>query len=91
MPEVKKAMEPPTNLPNLLTYDAVSEAWKPENIGLRPKIQSWNECDTAIYTEVSKMLAGQKTPEQAMKTAKQYFDEAQARVKNLASRPSGVA
>jgi multiple sugar transport system substrate-binding protein len=91
LPEVKKAMEPPTNLPNLLTYDAVSEAWKPENIGLRPKIQSWNECDTALYTEVSKMLAGQKTPEQAMKTAKQYFDEAQARVENLASRPSGVA
>ena len=26
LPEVKKAMEPPTNLPNLLTYDAVSEA-----------------------------------------------------------------
>jgi hypothetical protein len=37
------------------------------------------------------MLAGQKTPEQAMKTAKQYFDEAQARVKNLASTSSGVA
>jgi hypothetical protein len=56
-----------------------------------PLIQSWNECNTAIYTEVSKMLAGQKTPEQAMKTAKRYFDEAQARVKNLASRRSGVA
>jgi hypothetical protein len=26
-----------------------------------------------------------------MKTAKQYFDEAQARVKNLASGPLGVA
>ena len=37
------------------------------------------------------MLAGQKTPEQAMKTAKKYFDEAQARVENLASRPTGVA
>jgi len=91
LPEVKKAMKPPSDMPNLLTYDAVSEAWKPENIGLRPKIQSWNECDTAIYTEVSKMLAGQKSPEQAMKTAKQYFDEAQTRVKNLASRQAGVA
>jgi multiple sugar transport system substrate-binding protein len=78
-------------MPNLLTYDAVSEAWKPENIGLRPKIQSWNECDTAIYTEVSKMLAGQKSPEEAMNTAKQYFDEAQTRVKNLASRPREMA
>jgi len=84
-------MEPPSDMPNLLTYDAVSEAWKPENIGLRPKIQAWNECDTAIYTEVSKMLADQKSPEQAMKTAKKYFDEAQSRVDNLASRPSGVA
>ncbi len=91
LPEVEKAMEPPSNMPNLLTYDAVSEAWKPENIGLRPKVQSWNECDTAIYTEVSKMLAGQKSPEEAMKTAKQYFDEAQSRVQNLASRRTGVA
>ena len=91
LPEVEKAMEPPSDMPNLLTYDAVSEAWQPENIGLRPKIQSWNECDTAIYTEVSKMLAGQKSPEEAMKTAKMYFDEAQTRVKNLASRPRGFA
>jgi multiple sugar transport system substrate-binding protein len=91
LPEVKKAMEPPSDMPNLLTYDAVSEAWKPENIGLRPKIQSWNECDTALYTEVSKMLAGLKSPEEAMTTAKQYFDDAQTRVENLASRPSGVA
>ena len=60
------------------------------SIGLRPKIQSWNECDTAIYTEVSKMLAGQKTPEQAMKTAKKYFDEAQARVEPRLE-PTGVA
>jgi hypothetical protein len=37
------------------------------------------------------MVADQKSPEQAMKTAKQYFDDAQARVENLASRPSGVA
>jgi multiple sugar transport system substrate-binding protein len=91
LPEVEKAMEPPSSMPNLLTYDAVSEAWKPENIGLRPKIPPWNECDTAIYTEVSRMLAGQKSPEEAMKTAKLYFDEAQARARNLASGPSAVA
>lgn len=91
LPEVKKAMQPPSDMPNLLTYDAVSEAWKPENIGLRPKIQSWNECDTAIYTELSRMLAGQKSPEQAMKMAKRYFDEAQARARTLASGPSGMA
>jgi len=88
LPEVKKAMEPPSDLPNMLTYDAVSKAWDPENIGLRPKIPSWNECDTAIYTEVSRMLVGDKSPEQAMQTAKRYFDEAQSRVKTLASGPA---
>jgi len=91
LPEVKKEMKPPSDMPNLLTYDAVSEAWKPENIGLRPKIPSWNECDTIIYTEVSKMLADQKSPEEAMKTAKQYFDDAQSRARTLASRRMEVA
>ena len=36
-------------------------------------------------------VAAAQRAEQAMKTAKKYFDEAQARVENLASRPSGVA
>jgi multiple sugar transport system substrate-binding protein len=60
----------------MLTAQAVSAAWEPENIGLRPKIPQWNECDTTIYTEVSKMLAGEKSPEQAMRDAKQGFDQA---------------
>jgi multiple sugar transport system permease protein len=42
-------MNPPSEMPNMLTYDAVSKAWEPENIGLRPKIPSWNECDTIIF------------------------------------------
>ena len=76
MPEVQEATKPPSKAPNMLTYDAVSKAWDPGNIGLRPKIPSWNECDTTIYTEVSKMLAGDKSPEQAMRDAKQGFDKA---------------
>jgi multiple sugar transport system substrate-binding protein len=50
LPEVEKAKKPPSKMPNILTADAVFEAWKPENIGLRPKIAAWNECDTAIFT-----------------------------------------
>lgn len=76
MQEVKQAKSRPTDAPNMLTADAVFEAWEPTNIGLRPKIPSWNECDTTIYTELSKMLAGQKKPEQAMRDAKQGFDQA---------------
>ena len=75
-PEVQNATEPPSDLPNMLTYDAVSEAWKPENIGLRPKIEKWNECNTVIFTELSKMLAGDKGPEEAMQAAKEGFDRA---------------
>jgi multiple sugar transport system substrate-binding protein len=63
-------------MPNILTADAVFEAWKPENIGLRPKIAAWNECDTSIFTELSKMLAGQQDPEKCMAKSKQGFEKA---------------
>ena len=76
MPEVQEAKTRPSDAPNMLTADAVFKAWEPENVGLRPKIPSWNECDTIIYTELSKMLVGQKDPEQAMKDAKNGFDQA---------------
>jgi multiple sugar transport system substrate-binding protein len=76
MPEVKRAEKRPSDAPNMLTADAVFKAWEPQNIGLRPKIQQWNECDTTIFTELSKMLAGDKSPEQAMKDAKAGFDQA---------------
>ena len=57
-PDVKKAQEGPSDMPNMLGAKAALEAWKPGNIGLRPKIAKWNECDTIIFTEVSKMLSG---------------------------------
>ena len=75
-PEVQKAQQRPSDMPNILTTDAVFEAWQPENIGLRPKIEEWNKCDTVIFTECSKMLAGDQSPEQAMKAAKEGFDRA---------------
>lgn len=74
LPEVREAMERPSDMPNMLTTDAVSTAWEPENIGLRPKIPMWNACDTAIFTAVSKMLAGQQGPEQTMRRAADRFD-----------------
>ena len=52
------------------------KAWKPENIGLRPKIAAWNECDTVIFTQLSKMLAGQQGSEQCMRNAKKGFEQA---------------
>ena len=76
LPEVQKAKKPPSKMPNILTADAVFEAWKPENIGLRPKIAAWNECDTAIFSELSKMLAGQQAPEACMRNTKDGFVKA---------------
>jgi multiple sugar transport system substrate-binding protein len=76
LPEVEKAKKPPSKMPNILTADAVFEAWKPENIGLRPKIAAWNECDTTIFTQLSKMLAGQQGPDSCMANTKQGFEQA---------------
>ena len=76
IPEVQKAKTPPSDAPNMLTADAVFQAWESQNIGLRPKIQQWNECDTIIFTEVSKMLAGDQSPEESMRAAKDGFDRA---------------
>ena len=76
LPEVEQAKKPPSKMPNILTTDAVFEAWRPENIGLRPKIAAWNECDTAIFTQLSTMLAGQQGPEECMVNTKQGFEQA---------------
>lgn len=73
-PEVVAAEQRPSELPNMLTTSAVSAAWEPENIGLRPKIPMWNACDTAIFTELSKMVAGQSDPEATMRGAGERFD-----------------
>jgi multiple sugar transport system substrate-binding protein len=74
LPEVRAAMERPSDLPNMLTTEAVTVAWQPENIGLRPKIPMWNACDTAIFTGLSKMIAGQQSPEETMTGVSERFD-----------------
>ncbi len=73
-PEVEEAKKRPSKLPNILSADAVNEAWKAENIGLRPKVPTWNQLDTVLFTQVSRMLAGELKPAEAMRTAAEKFD-----------------
>jgi multiple sugar transport system substrate-binding protein len=60
----------------MVTASTMKIAWDKDHIGLRPKIPSWNQADTAVFTELSKMLAGQLSPEQAMQSAKKKVDQA---------------
>ncbi|MEQ4206670.1 sugar ABC transporter substrate-binding protein [Actinopolymorpha sp. B9G3] len=79
LPDVVRAERRPSAMPNMLTAGAVQQAWRPANIGLRPKIPMWNECDTAIYTQLSRMLVGDATPAEAMRETASRFDRIVAR------------
>jgi multiple sugar transport system substrate-binding protein len=61
--------------PNLVAMKATLQAWKPQNIGFRPKVATWLKLDSIIFTELSKMLAGQKSPAKAMHDAASQFDQ----------------
>lgn len=74
LPEVKKAAERPSELPNMLTTKAIDFAWQDANIGLRPKIPMWNECDTTVFSGLSKMLAGQDDPAGTMASISKGVD-----------------
>ncbi|GAB3549328.1 multiple sugar transport system substrate-binding protein [Actinopolyspora lacussalsi] len=74
LPEVRGAQQRPTDMPTMLTAPAVRRAWQPEYSGMRPKIPMWSECDTAIYTELSRMLAGDATSAQAMRDTTEQVD-----------------
>jgi multiple sugar transport system substrate-binding protein len=74
LPEVQRAEQRPSEMPNMLTAAAVNTAWEQQNIGLRPKIPMWNACDTAIFTAVSRMVAGQQGPDETMRGAADRFD-----------------
>lgn len=80
LPDVKRGIEDPSSeeaakMPNLKACGAVQQAWATENSYLRPKIPSWAQCDTIIYSELSKMLVGSVTPEEAMKSANKQLNE----------------
>lgn len=77
LPEILQNSQDATTskMPNLLSTAAVRDAWKEENIYLRPKIPQWNQVDTVVFTELSKMLAGDQAPDAAMKSAKSQIDK----------------
>jgi multiple sugar transport system substrate-binding protein len=80
LPDVKKAMNHPDSkeameMPNMIPMKAVLKAWKPENAYYRPKIPQWPRVDTYIYTELSKMLAGQQSPKETVQTIAEKSNE----------------
>ena len=80
MEEVQQAASRPSELPNMLTYEAVQAAWEDDRIGLRPKIPSWNECDVAFFTALSQMLAG-KDPARTMREVAEEINSITDRVR----------
>lgn len=68
--EVQNGMEPGTpeseEMPNLLAMKPTLKAWEEEHAYMRPKIPQWPQVDTFIFTELSKMLAGQQDPEETV-------------------------
>lgn len=80
LPDVKKGMEYGTpeskQMPNLLPMNATFEAWKKENTYMRPKIPQWQQVDTFIFTELSRMLAGKQSPKEAVKKIAEKSNQA---------------
>lgn len=74
MPAVKAQEHWPSTMPNMVTADAVLKAWQPAYIGLRPKVATWNQLDTVVFTELSKMIAGSSTPAGTMSAIASQFD-----------------
>ncbi|MGE5582935.1 MAG: extracellular solute-binding protein [Bacillota bacterium] len=72
-PEVKKWIQEKKH-PIMESLQAVTEAWKSENIFLRPKTPYWLDVNTVVFTNLSYMLAGKMTPEDAMKDAARKID-----------------
>ncbi|CCO08829.1 Extracellular solute-binding protein family 1 [Desulforamulus hydrothermalis Lam5 = DSM 18033] len=76
---VKKAMEDPASeeakkMPNLTSMKATLEAWKAENAYGRPKVPQWPQIDTIVFTELSKMLAGQQDPKTTAESISKQVD-----------------
>ena len=53
-----------------------SRPGSPRTSACGPRSPAWNECDTAIFTQLSKMLAGQQGPEKCMSNSKDGFMQA---------------
>ncbi|NEM90164.1 extracellular solute-binding protein [Galbitalea soli] len=79
LPEVKAQEKWPSTMPNMVTTDVVLKAWEPDFIGLRPKVATWNQLNTAVFTELSKMITGSATPAATMASIAQQFDTINAK------------
>lgn len=79
LPQVKKAENRPSDMPNMLAASAVEQAWQEKNIGIRPKIPMWQETLVAFYTGLSKMLANHQSPSRAMPDIAKHVDRIVAR------------
>lgn len=76
IPDVKKAEQRPTNMPNALTFDAVYNVGiKDPNFVLGPKIPNANEYHSILAGEVQKCLSNEQSPEEAAKSIQTQLDE----------------
>jgi multiple sugar transport system substrate-binding protein len=79
LPDVVAGMTPGTpesqKMPNLVASGAVQLAWAPGTIYNRPKVPQWPEIDTVIYTELSRLILNQSTPERAMRAIHSQINE----------------
>ena len=73
-PEVQQWIQE-KKTPLMDTLVVLKEAWAPEHIGLsQGKIVTWIQVDETIFTNLSQMLTGGKTPEQAMQDATEQIN-----------------
>lgn len=65
--EVKEASEQPSHesqYPNVVPD--VQTAWEPDYVGTRPKPAQWPQLNETLYSELSAMIAGNQSPQEAM-------------------------
>jgi multiple sugar transport system substrate-binding protein len=79
LPYIQTAINDPNSQefkewPLAASLAAAQEAWKEENVYMRPKTPLWPQIDTIIYTELSKMLAGRQSPADTMKEIARQSD-----------------
>ena len=79
LPYIQTAINDPNSQefkewPLAASLAAAQEAWKEENVYMRPKTPLWPQIDTIIYTELSKMLAGRQSPADTMKEIAKQSD-----------------
>ncbi|MDJ0946999.1 MAG: extracellular solute-binding protein [Kiloniellales bacterium] len=76
IPEVAKARQRPTAMPNALTFDAVYDyGIKDPHFVLGPKIPEANEYHNIIATETQRCVSGQTGAKEACEAIKQQLDD----------------